>query len=115
MAIIITRRRTTDLSLELQSKVSNQTSDQAALTHFQRSDPDNIETSRNVAYVSSADAIPASRNEAYGITNVATISTTQNEAYGVLQSGDRGEQDHDYVINQLSYEEAGDQYDYVHS
>ena len=60
LAIIITRRRTTDLSLELQSKVSNQTSDQATLTHFQRTDPVNIKTSGNVAYVSSADAIPAS-------------------------------------------------------
>ena len=104
---------TAELSLELQSKVSNRASDQAALTHFQPTDPD-IETSGNVAYISSADAIPASHNEAYAITNATAITTTQNEAYGSLEPGGRGTNDYDYVINQLNDEEESDQYDYVH-
>ena len=83
LATILTRRRrmaAANISLELQSKVSNRASDQAALTHFQQTELD-IETSRNAAYVTSADAIPASHNEAYAITNPVAIITSQNEAY----------------------------------
>ena len=115
LAAILTRRRrmtAANISLELQSKVSNRASDQAALTHFQQTELD-IETSRNAAYVTSTDAIPAFRNEAYAITNTVAITTSQNEAYGSLQPGGKDSDDNGYVINQLDYEEAGDQYDYV--
>ena len=115
LAAILTRRRrmtAANISLELQSKVSNRASDQAALTHFQQTELD-IETSRNAAYVTSADAVPAFRNETYAITNTVAITTSQNEAYGSLQPGGKDSDDYGYVINQLDYEEAGDQYDYV--
>ena len=86
LAIIIMRRRrktTIDHSLELQSKVSNRASEQAALIHFQPTDSVNYDTA-NAAYVTNADAIPVSCNEAYAITNATAITTTQNEAYGYI-------------------------------
>ena len=66
LAIIYRRRMAAkNISLELQSKTSNQASDKAVLTNFQHTALD-LETSKNVT---GPDAIPASRNEAYAITN----------------------------------------------
>ena len=118
LAAILTRRRrmtAANISLELKSKVSNRASDQAALTYFQQTELD-IETSRNAAYITSADAIPSFHNEAYASTNSGAIATSPNEAYGSLQPGGRSanNRDYDYVFNPI-LQEAGGQYDYIDS
>ena len=110
LAAICTKR-------QKKTAANNQINAQAVLAHFQQTEPDNT-PSRNVASVTSTDAIPAFHNEAYAITNATIITTSQNEAYGLLQPGGRTANRHvhyDYVINPLSHSEAGDQYDYVDS
>ena len=100
LATILTRRRrmtAANFNLELQSKVSNKARDQAALSHFQYTELD----IRNAAYVTNADAIPVSRNEAYTITKAVAITTSQSH-------------DYDYVFNPI-IQETSDMYDYIDS
>ena len=107
---VIKRKRRKHSTDDLQSNASNQQkSGQGAgtLTHFQDTEI-NVETSRNEAYITSAETF-------YEEADITGVATSLNKAYGAHQSTyDSG----DYVINSLSDGENNDEpgmeiYDYV--